>query len=58
VALDDIQAGTELTFDYDPGEAGTKTKAKGKGKGKIKIPPGAKPCMCGVSAQCRGWVRV
>jgi histone-lysine N-methyltransferase SUV39H len=55
VALKDIRAGTEFTFDYDPN---AKTKSKGKGKGKIKIPPGAKPCMCGASGVCRGWVRV
>ncbi|KAF8233816.1 SET domain-containing protein [Tricholoma matsutake] len=58
VALKDIQAGTEFTFDYSPGDAGTTTKVQGKGKGKIKIPSGAKPCMCGASHGCRGWVRV
>jgi histone-lysine N-methyltransferase SUV39H len=57
VALNDIRAGTEFTFDYDP-SAKTKGRGKGKGKGKNKIPPGAIPCMCGASGVCRGWVRV
>lgn len=57
VAIKDIPARTELTFDYDP--AATREAAKGKGKGKAKIPEGAKPCECDADpSQCRGWVRV
>jgi len=59
VALKDIPAWTELTVDYDPGATKIKGqgRGRGKGKGKTKIPPGAKPCMCGATAICRGWVR-
>lgn len=57
VAIKDIPAKVEFSFDYDPGEAVRKPKGKGKGKGKVKIPEGAKTCMCGATV-CRGWVRV
>jgi len=59
VALQDIEARTELTFDYDPAAARAAIKGKGKVKknGKGKIPRGARGCMCG-EERCRGWVGV
>ena len=60
-ALEDIPAGTEFTFDYDPKATDLIQEAqalsKKKGKGKAVKPKGAHDCLCGSTA-CRGWVRV
>jgi [histone H3]-lysine9 N-trimethyltransferase SUV39H len=56
VALSDINAGTEFTFDYHPEAAGKKLKKK-KGKSRKKIPKDSIPCLCN-SIRCRGYLLV
>lgn len=53
VALENIPAKTEFTFDYDPRAAGIMASRKGKKKGPITVPEGVKICICGAEA-CRG----
>ncbi|PCH33200.1 SET domain-containing protein [Wolfiporia cocos MD-104 SS10] len=55
VTTQDIPERTELTIDYEP--QASAVDRRDKGKGKSRIPPGARPCVCGAGG-CRGWVRV
>ncbi|KAJ7897872.1 SET domain-containing protein [Mycena olivaceomarginata] len=60
VAMQDIPAYVELTFDYNPAHQAEwdsrKYQEKSQSK-KNKIKNGRTPCLCGAS-QCRGWLPV
>ncbi|KAK7018663.1 hypothetical protein VNI00_018349 [Paramarasmius palmivorus] len=54
-AAEDIPAGTEFTFDYDPAAAKEWQSKEKRKKLKLPMPKGTRECRCR-SKDCRGWM--